>query len=278
MAEEPIRALTDTGYWDRTWAHRTIPEPLNPHATGLNGTVARYWHSFFGRAFRLAGICSGDRLLEAGCGGSVFLPYFASEYQLAAEGLDNSPEGCELSNAISRKSGIQTPIHSGDVLQPPQPLRGRYKLVFSLGLAEHFYPTTSIIKALVLFLEPGGLLITAVPNMHGLVGALQRVVDPAVYRVHVPLSPAELAHAHRSCGLSVLSATHGMTANFSVVNFSGPGSRVAPAVGLRLASWTSKIVWSLERIGLAEIPNAWTSPYVVVVARQSNSADELMSG
>jgi hypothetical protein len=58
-----------------------------------------------------------------------------------------------------------------------------------------------------------------------------------------------------------------MTAHFSVVNFSGPGSRVPPAIGLRLASWTSKLVWTLERAGLPQFPNGWTSPYVVVVAQ-----------
>jgi 2-polyprenyl-3-methyl-5-hydroxy-6-metoxy-1,4-benzoquinol methylase len=269
MSKDRIESLTDTDYWDRTWSRRSVPEPLNPRAAGLNGTVARHWHGLFSQTFGSLGIRAGDRLLEAGCGGSVFLPYFAREYGLAAEGVDNSPEGCELSNAISSRSGIHTPIHAGDILHPPAALRGRYRVVFSLGLAEHFSPTSSIISALATLLQPAGYLMTVVPNMHGLVGALQRVVDPAVYRIHVPLSPTELADAHRACGLSVLDAKHVMTANFSVVNFSGSGSRIPPGLGLRLASWTSKVVWSLQRIGLPEIPNGWTSPYVVVLAQRT---------
>jgi hypothetical protein len=58
------------------------------------------------------------------------------------------------------RSGIPTPIHAGDVLDPPPSLRGRYKVVFSAGLAEHFSPTTSIIAALSAFLERGGYLVT----------------------------------------------------------------------------------------------------------------------
>jgi len=265
-----VESLTDPDYWDRTWSARAIPEPLDPRSTGLNSTVARRWHRFFSQAFASLGVRAGDRVLEAGCGGSVFLPYFVAEYGLEAEGLDNSPEGCELSNAIAKRSGILTPIHFGDVLHPPASLLGRYRAVFSLGLAEHFTPTTSVISALTAFLQPSGWLITVVPNMHGIVGMLQKLVDPGVYRVHVPLSPAELAEAHRSCALSVFSAQHVMTANFSVVNFSGLGSRVAPGFGLRLASWTSKLVWMLERAGLPEIPNGWTSPYVVVVAQRAS--------
>ena len=198
----------------------------------------------------------------------MFLPYFVRQYGLVAEGIDNSAEACALSKAVAERSGISTPIHSGDVLNPPESLLGRYKIVFSMGLAEHFAPTASIIAALSTFLQPGGYLVTVVPNMNGLIGALQRVIDPAVYRAHVPLSPAELAAAHRSCGLSVLTARYAMTANFSVVNFNGSGSRVPPAIGLRLASWVSKFVWSLERIGLPELPNQLISPYAVVLAQR----------
>jgi hypothetical protein len=249
-----------------------IPQPLDARGRSLNATVPRRWHRFFSDLFASLGMRAGDRLLEAGCGGSVFLPYFVSEYGLAAEGLDNSREGCDLSGAIAERSGFFTPIHFGDVLRPDASLHGRYRAVFSLGLAEHFTPTSSIISSLTTFLQPSGWLITVVPNMRGIVGALQRLADPDVYRVHVPLSPAELAEAHRACGLSVLRAQHLMNANFSVVNFSGPGSRVPPGIGLRLSSWTSKLIWTLERAGLPELPNSWTSPYVVVVAQRSVSA------
>ena len=266
--DDPVDSLTDPAYWDKTWSGRPIPEPLDPRGSGLNGTVARRWHQFFSQTFSSLGIRAGDRLLEAGCGGSVLLPYFVREYGLEAEGLDNSPEGCALSEAIAGRSGIHTPIHVGDVLDPPPSLLGRYRVVFSFGLAEHFRPTTSIVSALARLLQPAGVLITVVPNMHGVVGLLQKLVDPVVYRVHVPLSPAELAEAHRSCALSVASAEHVMTANFSAVNFSGSGSRIAPGLGLRIASWSSKLVWSLERAGLPELPNHWTSPYVAVVAQR----------
>jgi SAM-dependent methyltransferase len=267
MEKARIESLTSSAYWDGTWAGRSIPQPLNPRTAGLNGTVPRRWHEFFARTFASLGIRPGDRIIEAGCGGSVFLPYFSTEYGLRAEGIDNSTEGCELSKAIAAKSGITTPIYYGDVLNPPTDLRGVYQAVFSFGLAEHFSPTTSILNALTTFLAPGGCVITVVPNMHGMVGMLQNLADPGVYRLHVPLSPSELAAAHRECGLAVLSADHIMTANFSVVNFSGSGSRIPNRLGLRLASWVSKAVWSAQRVGLPELPNGWTSPYVVVVAR-----------
>jgi len=41
------------------------------------------------------------------------------------------------------------------------------------------------VSALAAFLHPTGYLITIVPNMYGLIGLLQKLVDPSVYRVHV---------------------------------------------------------------------------------------------
>ncbi len=268
MADDATKSLTDTQYWDRTWANRTVPRPLDPAQVGLNGTVPRAMHRFFSGLFSALGVKPGERILEAGCGGSIVLPYFARHFGMVAEGLDNSEEGCALSRAIAERSGISTPVFLGDVLNPPDLLRERYRVVFSMGLAEHFRPTTTIVAALQALTEAGGYLVTLVPNMHGAPGLLQRMADPSVYKVHVPLSPRELAAAHAACGMEVIRTEYLMSANFSVVNFSGPNSRVPEGVGLRFASWASKAIWMMEKLPLPELRNGVTSPYVVVVARK----------
>lgn len=267
MRQEQAGALTDVAYWDRTWADRDVPAPLDPRGNGLNAMVPRALHAYFGDVFSRWGLRRGDRILEAGCGGSVFVPYFALEFGLVADGIDNSPAGCSLSEAIARKSGTDSSIVCADVFDPPAELAGSYHAVYSMGLAEHFIPTEKIVAALVRYLRPGGVLVTLVPNMRGVTGLLQRWVDPSVYEVHVPLSPEQLAAAHAACCLEVLDARYLMSVNLSVVNFSGPRSRVSPRIGLRGASWISKALWSLERIGLGLRPNSATSPFVAVVAR-----------
>jgi SAM-dependent methyltransferase len=269
MRDRNVSSLTDTQYWDRTWANQVIPDPLDPAQKGLNGVLSRSLHQFFDSLFQSLDARPGDLLLEAGCGGSVFLPYFRNRFGFAAEGLDNSEEGCQLSEAIAAKSGIETPIFLGDVLNPPEHLVNRYKIVWSAGLVEHFRPTTAVLSALTSLLQPSGYLITLVPNMHGAVGALQRLIDPAVFALHVPLSPETLAAAHHACGLQISIARYLMTAYFSVLNFDGPDCRVPKRVGLRVASWTSKAIWICERLGLPSIPNRITSPYVAVVARKA---------
>lgn len=271
---QSANSLTNTQYWDSVWANREVPLPLNPNQKGLNGVVPRSYHDYFQRIFRSIDVKPEDLLCEAGCGGSIFLPYFRQQFDLIAEGLDNSKEGCSLSDAVANQCGIQTPIHFGDVFDPPEHLLERYRIVVSFGLAEHFKPTTTVINALKKLVQPSGYLITQVPNMHGAVGLLQRLVDPGVYNVHVPLSPTELADAHRACGLQIIDARHLMTACFSVVNFSGPDSRVSARVGLRLTSWLSKAIWIIEGLGIPSVPNGLTSPFVFVVAQKSARAPD----
>jgi SAM-dependent methyltransferase len=271
MDPDKPTSLTDIQYWDRTWSDRAVPDPLDPDLSGLNGEVPRRWHEFFSQLFAQFGLARGDRLLEAGCGGSVFLPYFERRFGLAAEGIDNSPEGCGLSMAIARKAGTSNRVMLADVFAPPESVLGAYRVVFSMGLVEHFRPTTSIIGALANLLAPGGWLVTVIPNLQGLMGAVQRVLDPAVYRVHVVLSAAELAAAHSSSGLEVMQARYLMSVNLSALNFNGPGSRIPPRPGLRIASLLSKVVWAAERTGLALTPNSRISPYAVVVARRGSA-------
>jgi len=268
MLEQSADSLTQARYWDNVWADHTIPSPLDPFQKGLNGVVPRTCHRYFQALFQALDVKPGDLMLEAGCGGSIYPPYFRRHFGLVTEGLDNSEVACSLSEAIAEKCAIPATIVLGDALHPPQYMLGRYRVIVSFGLAEHFRPTTAIVAGLAAMLQPSGYLITHVPNMHGLVGLLQRLANPPVYDMHVPLSPRELAEAHSACGLDVLDARHLLTACFSVINFSGPGSRIPPSIALRLASWVTKSIWILEGLAFPRIPNGLTSPYVCVVARK----------
>jgi 2-polyprenyl-3-methyl-5-hydroxy-6-metoxy-1,4-benzoquinol methylase len=258
--------LTNPAYWDRNWAERSVAEPLDPHAAGLNGVQSRCLHRLFARLFERIGIAPNAAIVEAGCGGSAILPYFKREFGLRAEGLDNSPVGIDLCNAIARKSGVETPVYLADIFELPAHLRGRYDIVFSYGLAEHFNPTTLILEALAGLARPGGYVLTLIPNMRGALGVFQKLANPDVYAIHVPLTALELSRAHEACGLRVIEAGYFMTANFSAINFQGSKTAVAWA-GPRLAAWTSKVFWLLERLGMPEIPNPITSPYAYVLAQ-----------
>jgi 2-polyprenyl-3-methyl-5-hydroxy-6-metoxy-1,4-benzoquinol methylase len=259
--------LTDVDYWDRNWSERPVTGPLDPQARGLNGTPSRSLHRFFKRIFSKINVDAGNLIAEAGCGGSAILPYFHTEFGFQAEGIDNSSVGLNLSRTIARQSGIDTPVQMADVFNLPAELRERYDIVFSYGLAEHFRPTTLILKALSKLARPGGHVLTLVPNMSGALGLLQRLANPEVYAIHVPLTERDLALAHEQSDLKLIEAGYLMTANFSAINFQGANT-IASQIGPRLASWTSKAFWILESAGMPEMPNRLTSPYVYALAQK----------
>ena len=259
--------LTDVAYWDRNWATRPSPDPLDPESPGLNGTRERSLHRFFTSAFAKLAVKPGDLIVEAGSGGSVILPYFKTQFGLRAEGIENSPVGAETSLNIAAKSGVETPIHAADLFDLPENLLQRYDVVFSYGLVEHFRPTTLILDQLRAVARPGGHLVTLIPNMRGLMGWFQQIANREVFDIHVPLSASELAQAHRDSGLEVIGYGYIMTVNFSAINFTGRETLIS-RIGPRLASWSSKLVWLAELLGCPEIPNSLTSPYAFVLARK----------
>lgn len=256
-------SLTDSKYWDGVWVGREIPKPMPFSAPGLNGTISREFHGMFQNMFRACGLQHGDSICELGCGGSIYLPYFRREFGFDTSGVDFSPEGCALSRAIFAQAGLEGHIVQGDVFAEPTQ---QFDIVFSAGLAEHFRPTRRIVSAMARWVRPGGHLLTLVPNMNGACGFLQRLINPDIYGLHVPLTPDELSDAHRSAGLDVMSSSYFMSVNFSVVNTTG--GRIPQSLAVRSLWWPTKLLWSLERIGLKFPPNRLTSPYVAVLAKK----------
>lgn len=147
---------------------------------------------------------------------------------------------------------------------------GSFDVVFSIGLVEHFDDTARCVRALRLFLRPGGTLLTVIPNMHGATGALQRIVAPSVFQVHVQLTPQDLDRAHRAAGLIIMESGYCMPSGFGMVNFAEPGSsrpgywlRRLAIAGLARLSW---LTWFVDE-RIVRLPRSRAlSPYGYCIA------------
>jgi len=256
--------LTSRDYWDDNWERDTIPRRVDPDAAAPENHYFAVMHALFERA-RRAGESGGSRLIEVGCGGSRWLPYFhAHGYDVA--GIDFSKPGIDLARAIVANEGVTAEIVLGDLFEPPARWISHFDMVVSFGLVEHFEDTAQVVSACSSYLRPGGTMVTLVPTMRGLYGAAYRVFRPAVYRKHVPQSAESLARAHSSAGLSVLHTCY-------VLGL--PGLLTAPTSSgwlRRGAFGLSRLYWRLERAGFGVPPNRCTSPYAVCIARKPSSA------
>jgi SAM-dependent methyltransferase len=143
-----------------------------------------------------------------------------------------------------------------------------FDVVISFGVLEHFDRTTDCLIAFSRYLKPGGLMITTIPNLCGLNGSIQKIVNRPIFDIHVALDAESLAAAHERMGLRVSSCDYFLLVNFGILNienFSG----LFHAVASRFRSWITKVIWICEGAIPLLKPNRWSSPYINCVAVKS---------
>lgn len=263
-----VDKMTRESYWDKVWNIENIPSPVSLDDSSLDNFMALRLGRFFDKHIPAADSTAKKVLLEAGCGGSTWLPLFAGRYGYHVMGIDYSDKGCELSRAILAKADEEGRILRGDIFSPPDDLHEKADIVYSIGLAEHFTPTETIMRQLGWFVRPGGKVITIVPNMRGLQGVLQKVVDRKLYDAHVPLTPAELAQAHEMSGLNVLESSYLGTLSLGTVNAERWAGSWKYKVLQAITCRASAAVWRRERAGMPERKSLWFSPLVACVAQK----------
>jgi len=251
-------------YWDSVWKARDIPNGIDPHKRGLPSYVNCRFHEYFCKIFSNMNT-QGKKCLEIGCSRSIWLPYFVKEFGFEVSGMDYSEIGCQQATRILANEGVKGEIICSDFFSPPESMLGAFDAVISFGVVEHFQDTAECIAAFSKFLKPGGLLITNVPNLVGLNGLIQKVVNRPIFDIHVALNIDTLMQAHQINGLRIISCNYFLFANLGVIDFENlKGSLFYKAA--RLRSWINEVVWIFERGVPALKPNRWSSPYINCVA------------
>lgn len=262
--------IAGKSHWDAVWNDGEIPTAADPAHNGLGNLYIRRMDAFFGQIFGTG--ARGRSMLELGCGGSIWLPYFARRFGMNVSGIDYSESGCAREDEILRRSVVEGRIVCGDFFSPPTELLNSFDYAYSGGVAEHFRPTEACIAAFAAFLKPGGTLITMVPNMTGLVGWLQKRLDKSVYDLHVPLTAEALVSAHEKAGLEILHCGYFLSSGFGIVNASSSaGSRTSSKLKQRFIKALGRmsvITWLVEDWSQKLPATKLFSPQVYCVARK----------
>jgi 2-polyprenyl-3-methyl-5-hydroxy-6-metoxy-1,4-benzoquinol methylase len=286
MAPSPIspREASDRDkagkeYWDQLHAPDRTLGAINPRDTSLRNYIACQFHSYFEKTLSSM---NAKEVLEVGCGGSEYLPYFAKEFGLHVTGMDYSEPGCASAARLLTREGIAGTIVCADFFDPPRSLCGKFDVVVSFGVVEHFRDTPDCIAAIANFVKPGGLVLTFVPNMTGVMGSLQKAIDRQLFNKHVPLNRELLRRAHELAGLIVQECDYFIFNNFFILGvqptFGSPTGRYLKALLLRCLHYFSGAIWTLERVFHRFPPIGFTSPYIVCAARTSGSQEETGHG
>ena len=85
--------LSDKEYWNDKYVGE-IPRAIDVRDESLRNYFRRYMHRDFSHWLGKLGLGPGSRMIEVGCGGSIWLPYFAREQGFEVTGLDYTEQGC----------------------------------------------------------------------------------------------------------------------------------------------------------------------------------------
>lgn len=251
-------------HWDSTGPNTHTPLESFEPTPGVRGFGRRMWHEMLSEA--LADVMSPSaKLLELGCGGSALLPYFANWLNFRVCGIDYSKGGIETARKLCAAHGVTPQLIYGNFFEVPEEHFGAYDAVVSFGVVEHFTDTSATIASFSNFVRPGGKLVTVVPNMKGLSGLGQRLLNRRIFEMHETIDPARLRAAHDQAGLTVEACDYFMFNNFGVIN---PGSNPGwvKALAFTVLRALTGVAWCVESL-IGRLPaNGVTSPYVVVVA------------
>lgn len=253
--------LVERSQWNSSWRGKVkAPLPLRPWRSYESWRLHRLFSGFINQA---------DSVLEVGCGGSRFLPYFARRLGAKVSGFDYAPEGVELARAALSAADVAGEIKLGDLFGEAGFDAESFDVVWSAGFIEHFTDTADVVSRIARFAKPGGLVITEVPNMAGFIGKLHQWADAKLYAQHFVITPEKMDSAHLNCGMTAAQpARYFGTLELGVVGY---GRHVPP----RVLPWFNRVLSLAEAIALSplwlcrsSIETEALSPLVVGVYRK----------
>lgn len=194
-------------YWTSFWENNELPAPIRLEEKTISNYAFRKLHDFYKKAFDNYPT-KGKSLIEIGCGNSVYLSYFNKYFGFEVNGLDYSELGCRQTRKILERDKINGNIYKGDLFHPDENLLNRFDAVCSFGVVEHFDDTAGVINRISRFAKPGGYIITSIPNLTGLTGFLQKIMNRPVYDIHKVMTLDFFKDEVNKAGLEVVQYTH----------------------------------------------------------------------
>lgn len=190
-------------YWSGFWKNYQMPAPIDLSHKSFSNYSFRQIHNFYSNIFS-SERDRNHKLIEIGCGNSVYLSYFHKHFGFEVSGIDYSEYGCEQTKKILARDGVPGSVYLGDLFNPPANLIEQFDVVCSFGVVEHFNDTKDVLQHIGKFLKPGGILITTIPNLTGITGSLQKWMNKPVYDIHKVMTLDEISGYIKDAGFEIV--------------------------------------------------------------------------
>lgn len=159
----------------------------------------------------------GTKILEMGCGGSRWLPYFAKVFNYDIYGVDYSELGCQSALENLERVGKTGKIYNEDFENLNSGLKKSFDVLLSFGVVEHFERPEEILRQFGECLSDNGLIVTYVPNFWGIMGRFLKRLDKSLYDTHNIFCIEDLVRYHQEAGMRPLFSSYLEFTDFSIL-------------------------------------------------------------
>jgi hypothetical protein len=174
--KQPSFVTIDKNHWDRNWASGFGARPLSLLNVFNRDAIALLSRPLRGTA--------GASVVEIGFVPGKFLQFLEHHFQAECHGYDYSESGCSNARRFLGAQRASVQVHCQDVLEAPPDASHRARLVYSIGVVEHFADPTAMIRAHLKPLAEDGVAIIILPNYQGLNLRIQTRLDPENIAIH----------------------------------------------------------------------------------------------
>ena len=256
--------LSKPQVWEEAHARLTTRDRYpKPHRHLMDCELERVFATYLtGTAVRTG--------LEVGCGSSRWLPYFAKKLELSVYGMDYSAAGIANARTNLEANDVDGELIEGDLFRQAEMETPRVDVVFSLGFLEHFSDPAVALAAMTRFLNPGGTVVSLVPNVPGKILELSCRINPSLTSFYCSLDAAAWRLVHERCGLAVLDAFYAQFFDWTWLNISDLSPRAQLWLSRAFRLIALPLVWAGRHLGLFVRSRRWCSG-IIVVARAPGS-------
>jgi len=163
-------------HWEKNWQNDVSKRPLS-----LLNVFNRDAIALLSESLRTT---ANPVIAEIGFVPGKYLQFFEKRFNAECHGYDYSETGCRQARQFFSEQGSSVNVHHQDVLTKPPQLLNRAKLVYSIGVVEHFEDPVGMIKAHLAPLAVDGVAIIVLPNYQGLNLWIQKRLDSKNLDIH----------------------------------------------------------------------------------------------
>ncbi len=146
----------------------------------------------------------GLKFIEYGCGDSFWLPYFNVKFGCEVKGVDYSKLGCDLAEEQLQNFSANGCVVHKNFTELNGEFADDYDICASFGVIEHFKNPRGIVAKFFKTIKKNGIMITVIPNLTGIQGAMQSFISKDIYQLHKIMTLAQLMSFHRDLGMEII--------------------------------------------------------------------------